>query len=239
MRDFTLNVYEKLLKALGPGDYSVINYLRGKNSYILRHDVERMIGNALEMARVENKAGIRSTYYFRVPYSFNVKIIDEIHTLGHEIGYHYETLAKAKGDYSKAILMFENELRMFKRWNIKTISMHGSPTSRFNNHDLWKKYDFKTLDLSEAYLSVDLKNIPYATDTGRSWNNTKISRRDKVETDMPSIRNTSDLTRKIVTRELQRLYITTHPHRWTNNMISWTKELLWQNTKNIVKRMIL
>jgi len=33
--------------------------------------------------------------------------------------------------------------------------------------------------------------------------------------------------------------ITTHPQRWTDKPIPWTKELLWQNTKNIRKRSIV
>ena len=30
--------------------------------------------------------------------------------------------------------------------------------------------------------------------------------------------------------------IATHPQRWTDNQVEWTKELIWQNTKNILKR---
>jgi len=135
--DFTLNKYEKLISTLGPGDYTVLRYLTRGNRFILRHDVERMIQNALDMAQREHKHGITSTYYFRVPYSYNRKIITEIYDLGHEIGYHYETLAKARGDYRKAYELFKTELGMFKQWKVKTIAMQGSPASRFDNKELW------------------------------------------------------------------------------------------------------
>jgi hypothetical protein len=32
--------------------------------------------------------------------------------------------------------------------------------------------------------------------------------------------------------------ITIHPQRWNNNAYLWTKELVWQNVKNVVKRFV-
>lgn len=32
---------------------------------ILRHDVDRLPGNALKMARLEHEMGVQATYYFR------------------------------------------------------------------------------------------------------------------------------------------------------------------------------
>ena len=59
--------------------------------FILRHDVDRLPLNALDLAKIENSFGIKGSYYFRVvPESFNFDIIKKIEELGHEIGYHYE-----------------------------------------------------------------------------------------------------------------------------------------------------
>jgi len=33
--------------------------------------------------------------------------------------------------------------------------------------------------------------------------------------------------------------INTHPQRWTDNQVEWAKELVWQNVKNVVKRVII
>ena len=33
--------------------------------------------------------------------------------------------------------------------------------------------------------------------------------------------------------------INTHPQRWTDNPVEWTKELVWQNFKNLVKRRMI
>ena len=45
-----------------------------------------------------------------------------IHDLGHEVGYHYEVLSKANGDYEKAVELFEQELSEFRKIiDVKTI----------------------------------------------------------------------------------------------------------------------
>ena len=62
---------------------------------ILRHDVDNRSQISLSTARLEQKLGISGTYYFRmVPGSYDEVVIWEISSLGHEIGYHYETLSQ-------------------------------------------------------------------------------------------------------------------------------------------------
>ena len=162
MRDFTLEKYKELCLALLDSGYTpltVESYLTGKQNnskfIILRHDIDRKYGNALRMAELESESGIQSTYYFRFPYTFKPDIIGKIHDLRHEVGYHYEVLSKAKGDYEKAVELFEQELNEFRKIvDVKTVGMHGSPLSRYDNRDLWKRYDFKDCWIvGEAYLS--------------------------------------------------------------------------------------
>ena len=60
---------------------------------ILRHDVDLLPQYALAFARIQHEMGICGSYYFRaVPESWNEDIIKEIHSLGHEVGYHYEDM---------------------------------------------------------------------------------------------------------------------------------------------------
>ena len=33
-----------------------------------------------------------------------------------------------------------------------------------------------------------------------------------------------------------KVMLNTHPQRWTDNPVEWTKELVWQNVKNVIKR---
>ena len=138
--DFTLSRYGDLCATLLDSDYApltIYSYLTGKQNknklVVLRHDIDRKPMNALKMAELEHELGIQSTYYFRFPYSFKPDIIGKIHDLEHEVGYHYGVLSKAKGDYEKAIELFEQELSEFRKIvDVKTISMHGSPLSRYD-----------------------------------------------------------------------------------------------------------
>jgi len=165
--DFTLSRYKDLCLALLDSGYTpltVYSYLvlEGKKNnnnniklVVLRHDIDRKLGNALRMAELEHDLGIQSTYYFRVPCTFKPDIIGKIHDLGHEVGYHYEVLSKANGDYEKAVELFEQELSEIRKIvDVKTICMHGSPLSRYDTRDLWKRYDFNDFGIvGVAYLS--------------------------------------------------------------------------------------
>ena len=46
---------------------------------------------------------------------FKAEIMQEIEKKGHEVGYHYEVLDKAKGNYGKAMKIFEAELGEFRK----------------------------------------------------------------------------------------------------------------------------
>ena len=180
--DFTLKTYQLLLNTLIDANYKILryeDYIKSKafDKYvILRHDVDKLPFNALKMAKLENKLNIKSTYYFRIVNSSNdPEIIKKIASLGHEIGYHYEDLTLAKGDYERAIKLFENNLNYFRKfYDIKTIVYHGSPLTRWNNKDIWDKYDYKDYNiLAEPLIDIDFKKTLYLTDTGRSWNGRK------------------------------------------------------------------
>lgn len=105
--DFTLAKYGELCSAIVQSGYaamSVKDYLSlslqppGK-VIILRHDVDRKPENALKMAELERGFDLRATYYFRSTKEvFKAGIMQEIEKTGHEVGYHYEVLDKAKGN---------------------------------------------------------------------------------------------------------------------------------------------
>ena len=59
--------------------------------------------------------------------------------------------------------------------------MHGSPLSKFDNKELWEKYDYRTLGIiGEPYFDIDFNEVFYLTDTGRRWDGDKVSIPDKV-----------------------------------------------------------
>lgn len=206
--------------------HDVVSRIGRSRIVLLRHDVDSWPSNAMQMAKLENEYGIKSTYYFRRHWqSFNTKIIMEIASLGHEIGYHYEDLANSKGNYAKAFDEFKMNLEKIKKlYPVKTISMHGRPLSKWDSRDLWGKYDYKDLGiLCEPYLDIDYDNVLYLTDTGGCWDGEKYSLRDNVKSKFNyDIHSTFDLIDHIEQNKLpDQIILNVHPARWNNNLFKW------------------
>ena len=265
---------------------------------ILRHDVDRHPGNSLATAEIEHEAGISGTYYFRtVNGGFEEEIVRQISQLEHEIGYHYEDLRLA-GQKTKdkrlkipgrrtakpqdfidreeemaamAIDSFrENLAKLREIAPVDTICMHGSPLSPVDSRMLWKYYDYSTMGIiAEPYFDFSLEDMLYLTDTGRRWDGSSVSIRDRVytrdegyyvswkRTPLPGsamfmtekstalqkqyrFRKTEDILQAISSGNLpERLMVTFHPQRWNDKMIPWLTEYIMQNFKNAIKYFII
>ena len=247
--DFTLTKYEELCKAMIDSDctpVSVCTYLEAppERCIIIRHDVDRKPEQAQKMAELEDRSGINSTYYFRMKKDvFIPGMIKEIANMGHEVGYHYEAMDKAKGDLEKAIRIFADELKEFRKiCDVKTICMHGNPLSKWVNRDLWKRYEFNGFGIiGEPYLSIDYTNVLYLTDTGRRWNS-KFSVKDVVSANSQrneKVKSTDDVIRLIEEGDIEQMCILAHPERWSDGSGAWLKELVWQNVKNVGKAILV
>ncbi len=244
MLDFTLEKYGELCRTLQRNYtiYPVYPYLvqqPSENAAIMRHDVDRKARNALAMAELEYEQGIRSTYYFRYPLTFDEVIIQRIRGLGHEIGYHYEVLSKAGGDPQKAIHLFQSELGEFQRLGeIHTICMHGSPLSRYDNRDLWRSYRFESFGIQgEAYLS--LPPMAYFTDTGRNWGGENNLRDHLPGSEIqPRYASTDDLIRALGRRSYSHIYLSVHPERWGDSRGEWIAGYATDVLFNLGKRVL-
>ena len=224
------------------------NEIESPTKYIiLRHDVDLKAENSVETAKIEHSLGIKASYYFRVvPDSDKPECIRAIADMGHEIGYHYEDMSLCGGEPEKAVAHFAEKLAYFRTYYpVKTICMHGAPTSKYDSKDIWQfasyKNDFGLI--GEPYFDVDFSDLFYLTDTGRRWDGYKVSVRDKIPTyqDIWTANNwvykhTDDIIRACKDGSLPpRIMITTHPQRWTDNKAQQIKEMLVQNLKNTVK----
>ena len=241
MRDFTLSQYSALLDVLKA---------YGFHTLTLRHDVDLKPQNSLRTARLEAEKGMLGIYYFRaVPESWDEVIIREIAALGHEIGYHYESLTTCNGDVDKAYEDFCKNLEELRKIvPVRSICMHGSPRSPYDSKDIWKKYDYHMLGIeSEPYLDTDFSKMFYLTDTGRRWDGFKVSVRDKIPQYQDewtarglTFHSTEDvidgLHRGVIPKDLM---VTVHPQRWNPFGMAWYKELALQNVKNVVKRALV
>ena len=249
--DFTVEKYNTLCSAIVNSGYACLRIVDAietqnlpENVIILRHDVDRKPHNALALAEIEYQHKIKSTYYFRmVPGSYKPEIIKKIDDLGHEIGFHYESLSKAKGNYQEAIRLFSEELNTIRKIvDIKTIAMHGSPISPYNNIDLWKTFDFTQFGIiGEAYLSIDYRNIAYFTDTGRTWEKNKHNLRDTVtqgEIVHNPVVTTDDLIRIVASNDLKKMCIQSHPERWAEGIFEWGVSYMTDQAVNFVKSVL-
>jgi len=249
-RDFTFQSYRNLCLTLTNNGFIPINfegYLNAKKEglkyAIIRHDVDKRPKNALEIAKIEADLGIKSTFYFRTTKEvFKKKVIAKISELGHEIGYHYEVLAKSKGNKMDALELFKTDLdKLRKICKISTICMHGSPMSSWRDADLWIDYDFTDYKIvGEPYITLDFDNIYYYTDTGRRWDGNNFNVRDRVKTNLThkKVKSTEQLT-KIIPLIDKDIMINTHPQRWNDSYGRWLFELVGQNIKNVGKKHFL
>jgi hypothetical protein len=264
--DFTIKIYQHLLKSLINQGYrfqTVAEFLEKPKEKVimLRHDVDAKKLNSLRFAKIQHEAGVKGTYYFRmVPQSYDEQVISEIAGMGHEIGYHYEEMDLAGSKFivrssklleddliDEAIKIFESNLEQFRKlYPVKTICMHGSPRSPYDNKAIWKKYNYRDWGIiGEPYFDIDFRDVFYLTDTGRRWDGDKVSIRDKVnsrkplmndQNNFPVFHSTDQIIRAAAVNALpNRIMFTFHPQRWTNSPLPWLWELLFQNLKNQVK----
>jgi len=185
------------------------------------------------------------------PQSYNEKIIQEIADLGHEIGYHYETMDSCKGDIAKAYQEFCRNLEQFRKIaEIKTVSMHGSPISPYDNRVIWQEYSYRKLSiLAEPYFDLDFNQTFYITDTGRRWDGHLFNVRDKAPRENPltnpeflklKFHSTNDLIQAIQKGDFpKQAMVNFHPQRWNDAFFPWIKEFVLQNVKNQVKRFLV
>lgn len=242
-RDFTVGKYEKLCKAITGSKYSCITFAdyqkldpqKRKESYIImRHDIDRTPQQALQIAQVEHQYGIKATYYFRAQKGTYVPdIMDKIVQYGHEIGFHYETIDKCRGNLEEAIKLFKKELADFrKRYDVQTVCAHGNPLTKNDNKDIWKIIKFEDCGLlGEAFLSLDFNNFAYFSDSGRTWIKSKSQKmpgKDDVTTAFDLIQpgNTDDVINIVQEGKLPNICILTHCERWSKDLVGYTRRYL-------------
>jgi hypothetical protein len=134
---------------------------------ILRHDVDFCVKRALQMAKLEEQMGIRSTYYFLLTSeSYNLlsiknsESVKSIQSMGHSVGLHFDATQHA--DEKKG---FENELKQFE-YNFgvtRTMSFHRPPQL------LLEGTDWLPSRIICAYHKQFFKDIAYISDSGGNF----------------------------------------------------------------------
>lgn len=244
-RDFTLATYDRLCAALAAAGYrslGMADYLsraataRPESFVLLRHDVESSVRRALEMAEVERRHGLTATYFFRIKRSvFRPAAIRALAAMGHEIGYHYETLGRCLGRVDAALALFGAELeRLREHADVRVASMHGAPLSPWDNRDIWRRAAPRDFGLvGEAYRDLDYASVSYFSDTGRTWHPRRYNIRDHAPAPPGAVVDTTDeLIALVASRRLPRLCLLVHPDRWSATPLHWRLRALRDGLEN-------
>lgn len=187
MNGFTIDNFTRVLDAIRDSQVpscTVSEAIRGGNRLywapfvILRHDVDYSPSKSLQAAVLEADRGLKGTFYFHGPHRdrlHDVGVMRQIVGLGHEVGYHYETLDLCDGNYVKALELFDAHLTAFQSAGIHVTSVcaHGNPRKRRTgydvNHDLFRERLQLLHDrdlFGDPYLCIENSKVTYMSDVG-------------------------------------------------------------------------
>ena len=174
--NFTYQSYRELIASLRLHGYSITDYHNWqgeKRCAILRHDIDNDIEKALELAKVEQDLGVKSTYFVLVTSDFyNVfsarseKLLNAIISCGHDIGLHFDEMRypeiKTPEDARDLILEEARLLSGSIGKPVDTVSMHR-PSKMILEADL------DIPGMINSYGQVYFNGFKYLSDSRRRW----------------------------------------------------------------------
>lgn len=180
LKEFTYEAYFNLLNYLQTR-YSIITFNEisvTNNPYvILRHDIDASLKQALNMAILENKLNIKSTYFVLFSHKYynlfekeSMNELREISKLGHEIGLHYnlEIYDSYNMKYFDILQSEISLLESFLNKKVNSISMH--------NISMTKKEDlFRSSNKFINAYNTELYDL-YVSDSSRAWDIEDLTR---------------------------------------------------------------
>ena len=173
-------IIEHLLESRTLLDYAEVN-LNSDNFLILRHDVEYSHDRSLKLARFENSLGIRSSYFFQLrnnSYNFlsykNLKICEEILSLGHKIGLHVHTSEYEDIDIVKNIIDIDaNIMSSILQIKIDRFSYHRPKKCILRHGDnffgMYNAYNEMYFTLTDNHNNIRQDQPKYISDSNHTW----------------------------------------------------------------------
>lgn len=175
--EFTYDSYANLIEKLSKNGYVDCSYLNWQDSdrcVILRHDVDEDICRAVKFAELEEKCGVRSTYFVLLTSDFynvfsaeSYKGLKRIMECGHSIGLHFDEVRYPEAsDDLEAIrdkILFEaGMLGNALDTKIEVVSMHR-PGKKMLESNL------EIPGIINAYGQTYMKEFKYLSDSRRRW----------------------------------------------------------------------
>ncbi len=210
---FTYDGYTELIELIRKEDYLIADYNNWKQCekcVILRHDVDTDLQKALELATLEYRMDIKSTYFVLITSNFynpnsnrNRTIMKEIQNMGHTVGLHFDEMAYPDdiGRVEEITVHIQNELKMLSdilQMDVYIFSYHR-PTRRILDADI------RIQGAINSYSDIFFKQFKYLSDSRMYWREPAL-----------------DI---ICGRLYQRLHILTHPF-WYQERKTDMKEII-------------
>lgn len=140
---------------------------------LLRHDVDADLGAAVELGRIENRLGVRATYFcmlrsalYNVFGRGNVELVEELVSLGHAVGLHYDVGfdPPAGRTHEEAIAAEAAALRDLLVTPVRAVSFHqpaSNPrTAEITTPGLVSAYDLAGFEyFADANMDVEFERL--------------------------------------------------------------------------------
>ncbi len=207
--DFTEEGFRRLLNLLKRHGYQFARYgeTPGDRHVLWRHDVDFSMHRAAALAHIERAEGATATYFVNPRCSFyNLlepeirDMVREIHSLGHDIGLHFDASAFGISEWSLETLepAVDDERRVLE-------IVLGIPISSvsWHNPDLGNLLEFgdeTVSELSNAYSFRLRREYAYCSDSNGYWRFKPMS--------------------NVIAEGHQQLHLLTHPAWWTPEPMS-------------------
>ncbi|HVP12670.1 MAG TPA: hypothetical protein VMV94_15950 [Phycisphaerae bacterium] len=220
---YRLSAYADLLHALREKGYHlgpVSAYYQGAAPpfVFLRHDLDRFASRAVHMAAAERDLGVKSTYYFRcnARARFPEEDIRFVTDLGHEIGFHYETVDRLEGRADEVPDRFRLELAALRAIaDVATATACGTPLSQLPAVHFAKSLDLRELGLmGDPAVDIDFSKVLYITDTGGTFGSRANLRDRSAGKNLRERTPPAKLAQTLNPRLEPLVVLNTHPHRW-------------------------
>lgn len=162
-------------------DYSDIIVKKPDEFIILRHDVEFSPNRAFELSLVENKLGIKSTYFFQVrnnAYNIlsqkNKDLLLRIMDSGHHIGLHFHLNGLTNLDKISEEVSYESDLLShYLNTTIERFSFHRPPAFVLKENlkikGVINAYAPEFFTYSETVDKLTKQDVKYIADSKNEW----------------------------------------------------------------------
>jgi hypothetical protein len=203
--DFLLTNYERLLE-IAKESYVFTDYFTetSSKSIILRHDIDFSLHNAELMAQIENKLGIKSTYFIQLHSEFynaldkeSYDIIKRILELGHDLGLHFDSHfwgIQSEPQLEQFLLIDKSTMEKYFNLEIKTFAFHNT------NHFTMSCEKERYAGMINVYSKYFKENVGYCSDSTGYWRFERLEDRLKEAKD-------------------KKLQILIHPGMWQNEVL--------------------